>query len=367
MHSQNLIPVKQDISPVTITSYNSTGFPVQRQLYMNKLQLFSDVICGQEHFQLKDSKYRVVNAFNSDFEVYFKPAFKSSEALTCGRPKGGVYIAWKKCQVKKAIRISCESFRLQAVILEYEKCRLLIFNVYFPCDSKRLVFTDAESLELLDLLNIISRLKQEYFGRYDFSVVIGDLNFDINRFSGHTQAINSFLEREDMFSVWSVFPVDFTFALGNSVSTIDHFIVPYSKSNVVLDAGSIHDSDNLSGHAPIFMKLNLEKACNKSEECRRNPRINWGYSSIEQRGKYCDSLDRKLSSIEYSSPCQNILCSNYSHHQNLDQLTVSILESIMESAWDNLEHTSGTTGDQKSRKFTIPGWNILVKPFQEES
>ena len=115
------------------------------------------------------------------------------------------------------------------------------------------------------------------------------------------------------------------------------------------------------------MKLNLEKACNKSEECRRNPRINWGYSSIEQRGKYCDSLDRKLSSIEYSSPCQNILCSNYSHHQNLDQLTVGILESIMESAWDNLEHTSGTTGDQKSRKFTIPGWNILVKPFQEES
>ena len=126
--------------------------------------------------------------------------------------------------------------------------------------------------------SIAFRLKQEYFGRYDFSVVIGDLNFDINRFSGHTQAINSFLEREDMFSVWSVFSADFTFAYGNSLSTIDHFIVPYSKSNVVLDSGAIHDLDNLSGHAPIFMKSNLEKACNKSEECRRNPRINWGYS-----------------------------------------------------------------------------------------
>ena len=90
MDSQNLIPAKQDISPVTIISYNSTGLSVQRQLYMNKLQLFSDVICGQEHFQLKDSKYRVVNAFNSDFEVYFKPALKSSKVLTCGRPKGVV-------------------------------------------------------------------------------------------------------------------------------------------------------------------------------------------------------------------------------------------------------------------------------------
>ena len=35
--------------------------------------------------------------------------------------------------------------------------------------------------------------------------------------------------------------------------------------------------------------------------------------------------------------------------------------------WENLESTKGTTGDQSSRKFTIPGWNSMVKPFQVEA
>ena len=154
--NNNLVSKRLGASPDTVTSYNSTGFPVQRQVYLSKLQLFSDVICGQEHFQLNNCKYRVANAFNSDFELYFKPTMKSSEALSCGRPKGGLFIAWKKCQVKKVTRLTCENFRLQAVILEYEESRLLIFNTYFSCDSQRQVLTETESLELHNLLNDIS-------------------------------------------------------------------------------------------------------------------------------------------------------------------------------------------------------------------
>ena len=40
---------------------------------------------------------------------------------------------------------------------------------------------------------------------------------------------------------------------------------------------------------------------------------------------------------------------------------------MIDSAWTCLESTKGTTGDQGSRKFTIPGWNKQVKPFHNES
>ena len=144
----------QDTSPVTITSYNSTGFPVQRQSYIKKLQIFSDVICGQEHFQLKNCKFRISNSFNNNFDFYFKPAIKSNNTLGKGRPKGGLFIAWKKIQVRKATRIVCENFRLQAVILEYDKCKLLLINTYFPCDSQKPLLSQEESDDLQKLKDV---------------------------------------------------------------------------------------------------------------------------------------------------------------------------------------------------------------------
>ena len=44
-----------------------------------------------------------------------------------------------------------------------------------------------------------------------------------------------------------------------------------------------------------------------------------------------------------------------------------MLGSLIDSAWDNLEHSKGTSGDQASRGHIIPGWNDLVKPYQGEA
>ena len=187
---------RQDSSPVTITSYNSTGFNVQRQTYIRNLQIYSDVICGQEHFQLKNCKFRISNAFSSEFDFFFKPAVKSSSSLGLGRPKGGLYFAWKKVQVKKATRISSDNFRLQAVILEYENCKILLVNTYFPCDTQKQVLLDEEAAELQSLLSDISFLKRKYVKKYDTAIVLGDINYDNLRYTGHTQAINNLVQSQ---------------------------------------------------------------------------------------------------------------------------------------------------------------------------
>ena len=366
----NLKVIGQDSSPVTITSYNSTGFPVQRQSYCMKLQLFSDVICNQEHFQLKNCKYRIANSFSANFDLYFKPAVKSNSSLGQGRPKGGLFIAWKKIQVRRAKRLSCENFRLQAVILEYENCKLLLINTYFPCDSQRLVLSEEETAELQKLLIDISTLKEKFSKQFDTAIVLGDLNYDDHRYTGHAQAINNYLENERLCSVWDLSPVDFTFSSGNSRSIIDHFLISNTQSSIIQEAGVIHDAENMSGHSPIYIKVDLAKANNPPEKITREPRLNWSWSSPEQHEAYAQQLGDQLAQqrdIPACLSCDNVLCDQPAHCQDIDQVTSNLLGAMVDSAWENLESTKGTTGDQSSRAYTIPGWNDMVKPYQGEA
>ena len=68
-----------------------------------------------------------------------------------------------------------------------------------------------------------------------------------------------------------------------------------------------------------------------------------------------------------SLDCSDPLCCNATHHQYIDTATRRLLFGMVDSAWSNLESTQGTTGDQSSRRYTIPGWNEKVKPFQGEA
>ena len=279
-------------------------------------------------------------------------------------------MAWRKIQVKKSTRLGTDNFRLQAVILEYENCKLLLFNTYFPCDSKRLTLTDDESAELHSLLTSISTMKQKYSGKFDTAIVLGDINYDDDRFTGHTQAVNSFLENERLCSVWDIFPVEFTFAIGETRSTIDHFLISNTQSGIILEAGAIHDPENLSGHSPIYVKVDLNKANNPPEDIHRNPRLNWNRSTQLQKDQYTQQLQDMLS--QPGNPpqcfqCTSVQCNQDWHLHDIDRATGSLLGAMTECAWENLECTKGTTGDQSSRQHTIPGWNNLVKPFQGEA
>ena len=102
----------------------------------------------------------------------------------------------------------------------------------------------------------------------------------------------------------------------------------------------------------------------------RNPRLNWARSSPDQKRNYSQHLSDSLSQPCNPSPalqCHNTQCDLQTHHQDIDICTRNLLGKMVDSAWTCLEATQGTTGDQGSRKFTIPGWNIQVKPFQGEA
>ena len=126
----------------------------------------------------------------------------------------------------------------------------------------------------------------------------------------------------------------------------------------------------MSGHSPIYLKLNLIKDSVPSEAIHRKPKLNWNRSSQEQKESFAKQLTDYLA--EPREPiqclhCQNSSCCEADHYDELEKSTRYLIQGMVDSAWSNLEATQGTTGDQQSRKFTIPGWNKLVKPYQDEA
>ena len=79
---------------ICISSYNPTGFGICAIYSIQKLLLFFDIICIQEHF-LQDSgdrKHSNTNKLRKAFpnhDMFIKPAAKDNNYVTRGRAKGG--------------------------------------------------------------------------------------------------------------------------------------------------------------------------------------------------------------------------------------------------------------------------------------
>ena len=126
----------------------------------------------------------------------------------------------------------------------------------------------------------------------------------------------------------------------------------------------------MSGHSPVYVKVDLAKANNPPERICRNPRLNWSCSSPEQQKAYAQQLGDQLAQHPDDPPglsCDDVLCDQGPHCRDIDRATNKLLGAMVDSAWENLESTKGTTGDQSSREHTIPGWNDMVKPYQGEA
>ena len=87
---------------ICICSYNSTGFGLAAQNYLNTLSLFSDIVCVQEHFLIdgKDKKHsntnKIKKAFGEHYDMFIVPAAKDTNQVTKGRSKGGLVTMWRK-------------------------------------------------------------------------------------------------------------------------------------------------------------------------------------------------------------------------------------------------------------------------------
>ena len=293
-----------------MTSYNSTGFGIAAQSYIQTLLLFSDILCIQEHFLLdnKDKKHsntnKLRNKFSNSYDMFIVPAYKENLQVSRGRGKGGLAMLWHKSLTKYVSRIKCNNYRLQATKFDLPSGALLVLNSYFPQDPRSSNFDDAEVLSLL------TEIRSVIFESDCSNVLLcGDLNCHFPRQTEFTKLVNNYLDNMGLKIFWESSEenmkfeqIDYTHIhIVNQVaaySTIDHFAGSQAVINCITEAGVVHDGSNHSNHSAIYTKLNVGVFNADKEKVKSEKRVDWSKATENAIENFKNDLASKLNLIE---------------------------------------------------------------------
>ena len=80
-----------------------------------------------------------------------------------------------------------------------------MINAYIPTDHQTINYDGAELLDVVtEIENIVDN------GDFDDLILGGDFNYDKRRNSGFVHAMDNFLQKIGLISVWDKFAIDFT-------------------------------------------------------------------------------------------------------------------------------------------------------------
>ena len=180
----------------------------------------------QEHHLLDfgDRKHsntnKILKAFGKNHDMYIKPAKKSDNNVSRGRPSGGLVTMWRKELTQYVSQAKCDNFRLQGTIFSLsESNKIMFLNTYFMCTPNTDNFDDDELMKLLNDIKLLT-LSSEGISKY---LILGDLNVDFSRNNRFTRIIKTFFDDFGSVIFWS-----------NPDDTPGHFIqqVPYTHEYI---------------------------------------------------------------------------------------------------------------------------------------
>lgn len=133
-----------------ISSYNSRGHGAGRLSYIKKLLEHCEIVLLQEHWYFDDDIQRM-SKYIGDVSVYGSSGMPNNELLA-GRPYGGCAIIVKNTVKCRAIPIVSTSKRVFACIIDLYKIKILLINVYMPCDEPTLLSAFTDTLSAVETL-----------------------------------------------------------------------------------------------------------------------------------------------------------------------------------------------------------------------
>ena len=208
----------QESYRLKVCSYNSNGSGINRRLYIKHLFHTCDTILLVEHWLYTEH----LNIYTNDLEIsnICGVSAMNQKELLKGCPFGGTAIIWKSNLRYKLTPRNTISDRVSAVQIQISKVKLLLCNVYMPCNSH-----DAVNKDIFDTILVTTS------GLYDveeyYAVIIGgDFNTDFTRYdSTNTNSLTEFLNRYYLHCLTQHADIDYTFDSKSSQERflIDHF------------------------------------------------------------------------------------------------------------------------------------------------
>ena len=354
-------------------SYNSTGWSNQKAEMLSTVLTTHGIMIGaiQEHMQLSSHLFKLTSKLK-DYDMFSIPAYKHCDRIHKGRPSGGLGLLYhKKIQnIVNHITVP-NSHRVHAISVDITGFKVVFVNVYFPNDPRTVNFNDEELIKTIQDINFIFN----ECDRDDKVILLGDFNTDFSRNSGFVNKVKSFMQENDLVTVWEKFPVDFTycqtatrnFQVQHSLSTIDHFLINDELLDNCLDANVLHFAENISNHEVKFLKLNFahQISSNAAVSCKdtlNSP--NWDKATPQQLLDFKNDLREGLSNISIPDTamyCRSPHCDDFQHHKDLiDEFAVEVMNQMDIAVLNNIPKLH-CTGNKD-----IPGWNQFIRPIRED-
>ena len=361
-----------EVTSVTFMSYNSTGLSSVKCRWICDIcdEFDVDYLSLQEHFKKTNSIDKYFRDNFKNYNSYIVPGYRPP-GQDSGRCKAGLAQLSRGIYSVKKDRVTTRGFRLQAQILNMPTCKVLWLNTYMPTDPRRL--TEYDDFELREVLVEVEAIISS--NSYTDIVWGGDMNWDMSRVTYFARTMSAFVERLGLVSLWSRYPVSYTYMHNDnkSKSVLDHFLISQRLLDLVEDCGVVERGDNLSGHSPIWVKLRLGSLPKKQKYSGWVPRKpSWGKATHDQVSLYTSTLEQKLHSLHAPLPalsCKDPKCTNKDHSDLRDSFMLDILLSLVESSYTTLPLSAGSGGGGhggRGRAAPIPGWQT-VEPFRKQA
>ena len=162
--------------------------------------------------------------------------------------------------------------------------------------------------------------------------MINRVNYDNRRNSGFVHAMDNFLQKIGLLSVWDKCAIDFTQLHTDlqSSSILDNFFLNPELLDLNVDAGPVHLGDNLSRHSPIMIKLELGSMISRStSKSIPRPRIPAWLKATEEDKNFTFLLDDLV--IPESLLCADVRCKNKSHSMERGSFLLDIMTSVIKA------------------------------------
>ena len=296
---------------LTACSYNMRGFNSTKIKYINDLLKMSTLVFLQELW-LNDHQISELSNNFPGYNIHGVSAIDCS-VLFKGQPKGGIAVIYPDSLGDKISFIQTNSNRLFSISLNLDQ-----FLVYFFCVYMRWDCNEVNNLnEYESILNEISAVS--ITNNVEHLCLLGDMNTDFSRTqSWHTQALNRFIDHEDLYITLNHDVANVSYSYSNNYSQtfsiLDHILLSKSLSNYIASYNSLCDDlENQSDHAPVVLSLNIYVELQMNAPVKHIPRKKWNTASHDQIDAYKSLLDDKLSAIDISNDClnyENLLCTN---------------------------------------------------------
>ena len=319
---------------------------------VRNLTLEYDIILLQELMLLKDD-LSFLKTINETFDCIACVEDRSCEGIIEGRPSKGVAIMWKKSFSPIISPVYCND-RIIAVVVTAGMDKYLAVNVYLPCDKQNEDSLDEyrHSLAIIENLVVEQSINKLILG--------GDFNADLNK-GRFGQELQTFATINNLLICDSILPVDtFTYLSPgtNSVSWLDHILVPQSMKDSICDIEVRYDLA-IFDHFPLAFKIKVEKIKEVIIEDEHSTQyVNWSlFKSAniveeykEKVNRYVNNLDRmELSCFD----CHSYMCNDKKHIQELDFIYNYLVQSLICS-------TNEYIFEDRKRPPVHPGWNDHV-------